>query len=179
MGLLNTTIVGIVVVLVGFILIRLYNPVMETNKVIVIGGGLAGMSAALEAHKQGAAVVLLEKEPKLGGNSAKASSGINAVGTIAQHASKSMDTTETFIGDTLNSGGGACLKELVDTIVSKSAEAVSFLTSLGVDLSVLSKCGGHTHARTHRASPPPAGQPARNIGFEITSKLIDHLSKYL
>lgn len=50
---------------------------MDVNKVIVIGGGLAGMSAALEAHKQGAEVIVLEKEVRLGGNSAKASSGTN------------------------------------------------------------------------------------------------------
>ena len=181
MGLLNTTLIGIVVVLAGFFLTRLYNPntVVEPNKVIVIGGGLAGMSAAMEAHKRGAEVILIEKEQRLGGNSAKASSGINAVGTTAQHSSHSTDTISTFVGDTLKSGGGACMEELVRTMVHASAEAVSFLTSLGVDLSVLSKCGGHMHARTHRASPPLPGQPARNIGFEITSKLIEHLNKYL
>jgi succinate dehydrogenase/fumarate reductase flavoprotein subunit len=108
MGLLNSTFVGIVVVLTGFILIRLYSPsttIMENKKVIVIGGGLAGMSAALEAHKLGAEVILVEKEPKLGGNSAKASSGINAVNTPAQRTAHSMDTPEKFVGDTIKSGG--------------------------------------------------------------------------
>lgn len=150
---------------------------LQENKVIIVGGGLAGLSAALEAHKHGASVILIEKEARLGGNSAKASSGINAVGTPAQHAAHSGDTIPIFIEDTLSSGGGACQKDLVETIVSRSAEAISFLTSLGVDLSVLSKCGGHSHARTHRAAPPPVGQPPRNIGFSITSKLIDHVNK--
>lgn len=58
--------------------------------------------------------------------------GINAIGTAAQQASKSLDTVEIFTEDTLKSGSGACLKELVDTIVSQSADAVSFLTSLGM-----------------------------------------------
>lgn len=57
-----------------------------------------------------------------------------------------------------------------------SASAIEFLTSFGVDLSELSKCGGHSYPRTHRAKPPPPDQLARNIGFEITSKLIDHVN---
>ncbi len=34
----------------------------------MIGGGLAGMSAALEAAKHGAKIVLIERRPSLGGN---------------------------------------------------------------------------------------------------------------
>lgn len=36
------------------------------NKVIVIGGGAAGMAAALAAAKEGAKTILLEKNEKLG-----------------------------------------------------------------------------------------------------------------
>jgi monoamine oxidase len=34
------------------------------NTVIVVGGGLAGMSAAIEAHRAGAEVILLEKNAR-------------------------------------------------------------------------------------------------------------------
>lgn len=47
----------------------------EPNHVIVIGGGLAGLSATLEAVSHGASVTIIEKEKSLGGNSAKATSG--------------------------------------------------------------------------------------------------------
>lgn len=47
-----------------------------SSNVVIIGGGAAGLVAALEASSHGAKeVYLLEKMPKLGGNSAKASSG--------------------------------------------------------------------------------------------------------
>jgi ribulose 1,5-bisphosphate synthetase/thiazole synthase len=69
--------------------------------VVVVGGGLAGMSAALEAEKLGAKVLLFDKEKKLGGNSAKASSGINAVGTLPQQTAGIQDSIQTFIQDTL------------------------------------------------------------------------------
>ena len=48
----------------------------DAATVIVVGSGLAGMSAAIEAADARAKVILLEKEPKTGGNSAKATSGI-------------------------------------------------------------------------------------------------------
>ena len=45
-------------------------------QVVIVGGGLAGMAATLEALQAGASkVVLVDKEADLGGNSAKASSG--------------------------------------------------------------------------------------------------------
>ena len=44
---------------------------------IVIGGGLAGLSAAHTILENGGSVVLLDKSAFLGGNSTKATSGIN------------------------------------------------------------------------------------------------------
>ena len=49
----------------------------QGNKVIVIGGGLAGLSAAHTVLENGGSVVLLDKSAFLGGNSTKATSGIN------------------------------------------------------------------------------------------------------
>ena len=43
---------------------------------IIVGGGLAGLSAAIEALKAGSKVIIVDSEKNLGGNSAKASSGI-------------------------------------------------------------------------------------------------------
>ncbi|KAL6079364.1 Fumarate reductase [Balamuthia mandrillaris] len=144
------------------------------RKVIILGGGLAGMSAAIEAHRAGAHVVLMEKEARLGGNSAKASSGINAVLTPAQQETHSNDSIETFTQDTIKSGGGMSDPVLVDVLVHSSPAAIEFLESFGLELRALSKCGGHSEARTHRSKATPEGD-IKNVGWEITSTLRKYL----
>ncbi len=47
------------------------------STIIVVGGGLAGLSAAHTALQNGANVLVLDKSPFCGGNSTKATSGIN------------------------------------------------------------------------------------------------------
>ena len=46
-------------------------------QVVIIGGGLAGLSAAHTVLENGGSVVLLDKMKFLGGNSTRATSGIN------------------------------------------------------------------------------------------------------
>ena len=48
-------------------------------QVIIIGGGLAGLSAAHTVLENGGAVILLDKMKFLGCNSTRATSGINGV----------------------------------------------------------------------------------------------------
>ena len=64
---------------------ELFGPIEIYRHVIIVGGGLGGLSAAIEASRQpGTRITVLEKEKKLGGNSAKATSGINAALTDVQ-----------------------------------------------------------------------------------------------
>ena len=46
-------------------------------QVIIVGGGLAGLSAAHTVLELGGRIILLEKNAFCGGNSTKATSGIN------------------------------------------------------------------------------------------------------
>eukprot|EP00624_Nannochloropsis_granulata_P002102 evm.model.NODE_20417_length_10763_cov_21.298616.2 len=141
-------------------------------QVIVVGGGLAGFSALIEAAKSGARVILLEKESRVGGNSAKATSGINGWGTLPQAREGVMDEEKYFERDTFRSGkGGTCDPSLIRVLSTQSAEAVRWLMDeLGVDLAELSQLGGHAFKRTHRARPTPSGDP-RPIGWLIMERV--------
>ena len=68
-------------------------PVNETTDVLVIGGGGAGLSAAIEAAKGGASVILIEKTSALGGNTVRAGGPYNAVDPKRQNTVEAADAT--------------------------------------------------------------------------------------
>ena len=72
------------------------------KRVAVVGSGVAGLTATLRLLDSGARVMLFEKEKRLGGNSAKASSGINAW-TSTRADAHANDTLATFVADTAKS----------------------------------------------------------------------------
>lgn len=122
---------------------------------IIIGSGLAGLAAALNILDRGGKVVIIEKEHRLGGNSNKASSGINA---CCHQNSTYGDLLDSFRNDTIKSAGSAVQPQLIDVLVNKSGEAVTWLKErVGIDLSLLAQLGGHSHKRTHRPSNGMAG----------------------
>lgn len=122
---------------------------------IVVGSGLAGLAATLHILDRGGRVTLIEKEHRMGGNSNKASSGINA-----QNTTKG-DSIDMFRNDTIRSAGASAKSHLIQVLVENSEAAVLWLKErVGVDLSVLSQLGGHGHKRTHR---PRSGM----VGSEI------------
>lgn len=56
------------------------------SQVIVVGGGLAGLSAAHTVLERGGKVLVVDKNGFFGGNSTKATSGINGALTKTQVA---------------------------------------------------------------------------------------------
>lgn len=142
---------------------------VEKADVVVIGAGASGMSAALEARNAGLEVVLLEKMPYVGGNTIRATAGINAVNTTYQAQQGIEDDAETFISDILESGHGSNNPVMIDIMVNESAAAVGWLSDLGADLSDIGILAGHTNPRTHR---PSGGKP---VGTEIVDVLKENI----
>lgn len=149
----------------------------DPKKVIVVGGGLAGLCAAIESATQGATVVVLEKTDAPGGNSAKATSGINGCGTHMQAAQGVDDDLDRFLQDIRASGaGGISQPELTQKLACASAEAVHWLAAVtGLDLDVLCQLGGHSAPRTHRLHDSADGQPVP-VGFAVMQRLQEHIA---
>ena len=55
-----------------------------TTDIVIVGAGGAGMTAALTAAEKGANVIILESQAAVGGNSVRATGGMNAADTPAQ-----------------------------------------------------------------------------------------------
>jgi len=145
-----------------------------SDAMIVVGAGLSGGSCALTILESGKRVILVEKEKKLGGNSVRASSGINASETHHQKQQNIPDTNALFQHDTAYSmykDINAKATPLVKTLVNNSADGVAWLEKHNLSLPVLSQCGGHSAARTHRPTSGAAG------GY-ITLGLLRHVRKY-
>ena len=129
------------------------------DHVIVVGGGLSGLSAAHTILERGGRVVVLDKMAFLGGNSVKATSGINGGLTSSQVRVGIKDSRELFYNDTARSAGAGLRPHLVKVLTHGSAPAVEWLQDgFGIDLSIVGQMGAHTARRTHRGkarcSPP-------------------------
>ena len=150
------------------------------SKVIVVGGGLAGLSAAIEAAHCGAAVTLLEKTSQAGGNSAKATSGINGWGTEPQSALHIEDSAQLFEQDTIRSAKGGLNDEGLTKMLSiKSSEAIHWLMKqFHLPLHILSQLGGHSVPRTHRVADQSDGTPVP-VGYTIMQALIRYAQEEL
>eukprot|EP00397_Hematodinium_sp_SG-2012_P007267 GEMP01007309.1.p1 GENE.GEMP01007309.1~~GEMP01007309.1.p1 ORF type:complete len:967 (+),score=138.71 GEMP01007309.1:60-2903(+) len=140
-----------------------------TSQAIVVGGGLAGMAAANTILEHGGRVVLLDKSAFCGGNSTKATSGINGANTKTQRAQGIKDSSELFLNDTLK--GGAKKPEIAKVLCLNSADDVDWLVDIfSLDLSLLARLGGHSAPRTHRGKE-------RFPGMTITYALIQMFEK--
>lgn len=106
---------------------------MKNNKVhtdvLVIGGGLAGLCAALEAHKSGAKVVLVAKG-KVGGcgNTVMTRNGIAAV----MEEDWEGDSAEVHFKDTLDGGSGINDEKLVQVLTEQASYGINKIQEWGV-----------------------------------------------
>lgn len=142
-----------------------------SHKVIIVGGGLSGLSAAHTVLERGGNVILLDKNSFMGGNSTKATSGINGAGTQAQADLGIPDTAAKFFADTKKSARDLARDDLIKVLTYKSGDAVNWLVErFNLDLSKVSRLGGHSEQRTHRG-----GQqfPGMTITYALMEKLED------
>lgn len=134
-------------------------PLLRTD-VLVIGAGIAGACAALQAADLGVEVLLLAKGDLLDTNTAWAQGGI-AVVKLPE------DSLEAHVTDTLRVGAGLADPAVVRSVVHAANDAVDWLQRIGTrfdhragpgsDL-LLSREGGHSHARVVHANGDASGQ---------------------
>lgn len=117
--------------------------------IVVIGAGGAGMTAAVEAVSAGRKVIVVEKMPIVGGNTSRATGGMNAAGTSIQAAAGIKDDVETFYNDTFTGGKEENDPEMLRILVENSAAAVDWVNELGAGLTRVSLSGGATNPRIH------------------------------
>jgi fumarate reductase flavoprotein subunit len=125
---------------------------IEQAGLIVVGGGTAGMVAAIAAADHGHRVVLLERAKDLGGLAATSSECIAAAGTRFQRVADVVDAPDRLrrdIDTALPDHGDAAL---ADALVAQGAALVEWLADrcdVQVRLQSTTAQGGHGVARLH------------------------------
>ena len=138
--------------------------------IVIIGAGGAGMTAAVQARMDGATnVVIVEKTGMTGGNTTRATGGLNASETKYQEKDGIEDSNELFIEDTMKGGKELNNIDLVKHLVENSKDAVDFVNEIGGDLSVVGLFGGASVKRIHRPSDTSAVGPM--LVKTLTAKL--------
>jgi succinate dehydrogenase/fumarate reductase flavoprotein subunit len=124
--------------------------------VVVVGGGGAGLAAAIEARERGARVVLLEKNPKLGGSTAWSIGSISATGTphqrrrgIVDHPADHWADMPAFAGDLATRDNDALRRILCDEVPA----AFQWLLDSGVRFMGPMPEPPHRQPRMHNVLP--------------------------
>lgn len=123
---------------------------MTTCDVLIVGSGIAGLSLAIKLQRKFPykRIVIVTKDADMQSNTRHAQGGIAVV------CNKRDDSFASHITDTLNAGGGLCMKEVVERVVERAPDALGELVENGSYFDrdnagelLLAKEGGHSQAR--------------------------------
>ena len=140
--------------------------------VLVIGGGGAGASAAIEAHEAGANVMVVTKLRMGDANTMMAEGGIQA-------ADKPNDSPAIHFVDAFGGGHFAAKRELLRKLVCDAPEAIKWLSELGVEFDkeedgtmVTTHGGGTSRKRMHAAKDYSGAEIMRTLRDEVMNRKI-------
>ena len=149
----------------------LSNPDYDVD-VLVIGGGGAGSSAAIEAHKNGANVMIVTKLRIGDANTMMAEGGIQA-------ADKPNDSPAQHYLDAFGGGHFAAKPELLYKLVNEAPEAIQWLNDLGVEFDkapdgtmITTHGGGTSRKRMHAAKDYSGAEIMRTLRDEVLNREI-------
>lgn len=121
---------------------------------LVIGGGLAGFSAALAAAQAGFEVVVLEKTGQTGGSSAMSGGCLAFAGTDLQSAHGIEDSPQRLFDDLVEVGKGECNEALVKRYTDHQLSTYEWLKANGVVFAdVIEAASGQSVPRVHNVDP--------------------------
>ena len=138
--------------------------------VLIIGGGGAGSSAAIEAHEAGANVMIVTKLRIGDANTMMAEGGIQA-------ADKPNDSPAIHFLDAFGGGHFAAKRELLAKLVCDAPEAIRWLNELGVEFDkapdgtmITTHGGGTSRKRMHAAKDYSGAEIMRTLRDEVLNR---------
>lgn len=149
--------------------VDLTNPDYDTD-VLIIGGGGAGASAAIEADEAGVKAMIVTKLRIGDANTMMAEGGIQA-------ADKPNDSPLIHFIDAFGGGHFAAKPELVKKLVTEAPSAIQWLNKLGVEFDkeadgtmVTTHGGGTSRKRMHAAKDYSGAEIMRTLRDEVINR---------
>lgn len=139
------------------------------TEVCVVGGGGAGLAAAIAAVQEGAQVLVLEKCGITGGSTNVSEGALNAVDPERQVPQGIEDSIPTFFETTMKGGHNTNNPELVHYLTDHALESVHWLESLGVEFQ--DECGSATGSLGQRSHYTVT--PSGNSYIRVFQQFID------
>ena len=146
------------------------NDVRYDVDVLIIGGGGAGASAAIEADKSGAKTMIVTKLRIGDANTMMAEGGIQA-------ADKPNDSPAIHFLDAFGGGHFAAKRELLSKLVCDAPEAIQWLNDLGVEFDkapdgtmITTHGGGTSRKRMHAAKDYSGAEIMRTLRDEVLNR---------
>ena len=138
--------------------------------VLIIGGGGAGASAAIEADNAGAKTMIVTKLRMGDANTMMAEGGIQA-------ADKPNDSPAIHFVDAFGGGHYAAKRELLAKLVCDAPEAIQWLNDLGVEFDkapdgtmITTHGGGTSRKRMHAAKDYSGAEIMRTLRDEVLNR---------
>lgn len=125
-----------------------------STDVVVVGGGLAGVCAATEAADHGADVMLLERQPTLGGSTVLSGGFVALADTPMQRQRGITDSADLLHDDLRTVGEERNDERLVRRYTDAQAQLYDWLTSRGVTFDAVELSAGQSVARSHHTDTP-------------------------
>ena len=133
-----------------------YNGPWDMEKdVVIVGGGGAGLAAAVEATEAGAETIILEKQTRIWDSSTAISAGSFAfAGTDIQEKQGGRDSNDLFYKDLMSVGKQKNDTKLVQTYIEHQLNTYYWLKKLGVKCAdFVSVVAGMSVPRAHLTDP--------------------------
>ncbi|MBU1026300.1 MAG: L-aspartate oxidase [Candidatus Margulisbacteria bacterium] len=148
---------------------------------LIIGGGIAGLSAAMEAAKYGKVIVLTKGKAGEGATE-------KAQGGIAAAIDQIRDSTQFHFEDTIAAGAGLCDEKAVRILVTEGVERVKELIEMGARFDraeteagggfALALEGAHKRRRILHAGDATGEEIQRTLGSKVVSEKLADIYQY-
>jgi predicted oxidoreductase len=162
-------------------------PTSEQDDLIIVGAGLAGLSAALEAGRSGAKVLVIDEASIFGGHAIMSEGELNIVDSPLQRSNGIQDSPDLAFADFIKWGEDNDPEWVRYYVERSKVEIFDWVTAMGVGFHGLEPHDGSSVPRIHLTDGRGLGlvRPIyleclknTNITFrwnvEVTSLLTDH-----